>query len=75
MYTSQSLNVQDVGSTGQPATFVKAALSKPFRPGQFFLDMSSAQVKFGVPRDDVLNKITTAADQHFAGELREGELI
>ena len=48
---------------------VKIALSKPFRPGQFFMDMRSWKVKFGLDRDSILNKITAAAKQYFAGKM------
>jgi hypothetical protein len=63
----KSLNVLNPGNDDKPAAVVKSVLSKPFRPGQFFLDITNAGVKFGIPRDDVLTKIVSAADQHFAG--------
>jgi hypothetical protein len=63
------LSVNDIGATGQPAAAVKAALSKAFRPGQFFQDMANAGVTFAASRDDVLTRITAAASQHFAGEF------
>lgn len=48
---------------------VKIALSKAFRPGQFFMDMRSWKVKFGLDRDTVLHKITAASKQYFAGNI------
>lgn len=54
-------------NSGVPAKAVKAALSNPFRPGQFFQDMSNAGVTFGIDREEVLNKIVAASKQYFAG--------
>jgi len=65
----QSLKVQNLANDGKATAAVKAVLSKPFRPGQFFLDISKAGVTFGIPRDDVITKIVSAAEQHFAGTL------
>ena len=59
----------DIGLTGLPANTVKDTLSRPFRPGQFFQTMGNAGIKFGIPRDDVLNKIMAASEQSFAGAL------
>jgi hypothetical protein len=66
--SDQSLNVQDPTQSGAPLAAVRATLSKPFRPGQFFTDMNAAGVKFGVSREEVVNRIVQAAEQHFAGE-------
>lgn len=57
----------DPGNDGQPARTVRDTLSRAFRPGQFFYDLSAAGVKFGVSREEVVNKIVAAAEQHFAG--------
>lgn len=57
----------DNGSSGQAVTSVKDTLSRPFRPGQFFQDITNAGVKFGISRDEVINKVAAAATQHFAG--------
>lgn len=65
--STQSLNVVD--STAVEA--VRASLSKAFRPGQFFSDMASAGVKFGISREQVVNRIVAAAEQHFAGTICE----
>lgn len=46
---------------------VKASLSKPIRPGQFFVDMHHSKVSFGIAREEVLQKIITASKQYFAG--------
>ena len=46
---------------------MRATLSKPFRPGQFFADMATAGVQFGISREEVVKKIVSAAEQHFAG--------
>lgn len=59
--------MQNPGNDGKASAAVRAVLSKPFRPGQFFLDIGSAGVTFGIPRDDVVTKIVSAAEQHFAG--------
>lgn len=66
-YFLQSLSIMDPGNDGQPARTVRDTLSRAFRPGQFFYDLSAAGVKFGVSREEVVNKIVAAAEQHFAG--------
>jgi hypothetical protein len=62
--TAQSLNI---ASAGAPTDAVKGLLSKPFRPGQFFTDAAAAGVKFGLSKEEVINRIVTKSEQHFAG--------
>jgi len=50
---------------------VKASLSKPIRPGQFFMDMHNWKVSFGIDREEVLQKIISASKQYFAGSVRD----
>jgi hypothetical protein len=63
-HTAQSLNI---ASAGAPTDAVKGLLSKPFRPGQFFTDAAAAGVKFGLSKEEVINRIVTKSEQHFAG--------
>lgn len=60
----------DPTQSGQPLTAVRNVLLKPFRPGQFFSDVTAAGVKFGITREEVVNRIVAAAEQHFAGMRR-----
>jgi hypothetical protein len=46
---------------------VKASLSKPIRPGQFFMDMHNWKVSFGITKEEVLQKIIISSKQYFAG--------
>jgi len=50
---------------------VKTSLSKPIRPGQFFMDMHNWKVSFGIDREEVLQKIISASKQYFAGSVRD----
>jgi hypothetical protein len=61
--------VLDPTQSGAPLAAVRATLSKPFRPGQFFSDVTAAGVKFGISREEVVNRIVAAAEQHFAGKI------
>lgn len=64
---TQSLSILDPENSGNAEKAVRATLSKPFRPGQFFADMATAGVQFGISREEVVKKIVSAAEQHFAG--------
>lgn len=66
----KSLKIEDPNADGVAADAVADVLSKPFRPGQFFNDISAAGVTFGISKEEVLNKIVAAADQFFAGNHR-----
>jgi hypothetical protein len=62
--------VTSLGVTGAVEA-VKSSLMKPFRPGQFFLEMKNAGVKFGIHRENILSKITAVAQQSFAAQFAQ----
>mmetsp|Transcript_5537 Transcript_5537/g.12369 ORF Transcript_5537/g.12369 Transcript_5537/m.12369 type:complete len:1160 (+) Transcript_5537:156-3635(+) len=62
--------VTSAGVTGTVEA-VMTSLSKPFRPGQFFLEMKTAGVKFGLLREQILQKITAVAEQSFAAQFNQ----
>ena len=65
-----SFGVVDSDGTGAAAQAVLAVLKKPFRPGQFFNDVTAAGVKFSIDRADLVQKLLTVADQVPAGIFR-----
>jgi len=56
---------------GPNAVALSAMLSRPFRPGQLFKNISLAGIKIPADREDVLNLVTKYAEQVPAGQYAQ----
>lgn len=50
-------------SSEKSVSIVKKLLSKPFRPGALFKALAAAGVNYKITKDELLSKVTAAADQ------------
>lgn len=65
-----SLQIVETDGSTTKKELVRGILSKAFRPGQFFRDVKASDITFGIPREEVLNRIITFAKQEFAGNKK-----
>jgi hypothetical protein len=64
-----SLKITDNANNGNPRTAIRGILLKPFRPGQFFKDATTAGVGFGIAKEEVISLLVAASIQDFAGKV------